>query len=180
MLILNKALLATHFGQSSTRYAGFGLLEALIAVAILAIMVSIALPSFSNFISQEKARTQVEEYAKTVSVARSAAIKSGVPVIICSSDNPSSCSGDWADGWLVYEDDDRDGVLDTGEPVLLRYSNSDAALDTTVSSPNGTALSSISFNHRGSPSVAHSISATRDDKSASVSITPFGKARIHD
>jgi type IV fimbrial biogenesis protein FimT len=55
-------------------------------------------------------------------LARSEAVKRNQTVTICKSSNALTCTGDWSSGWLMFEDVDGDGNLDSGEDVITAQS----------------------------------------------------------
>lgn len=55
---------------------GFTLLELIVALALAGIIFSIAIPSFSNFISRQKIATDVNEIISILRISRSQSIKS--------------------------------------------------------------------------------------------------------
>jgi type IV fimbrial biogenesis protein FimT len=86
---------------------GFTLLELMIGLAIGAILLGIAVPSFTAIIRQNRIANQTNEFMVTLALARSEAVKRGTRVSICSSNvAQTACSGatDWGNGWLLLSD----------------------------------------------------------------------------
>jgi len=93
----------------------------MITLAIAAILSSLAAPSFTNMIKDNRMTTQFNELLTSMSLARSEAIKRGLPVTACKSDDQDaapSCGGNWEDGWIVFVDNNSDGSIDAGEEII--------------------------------------------------------------
>jgi type IV fimbrial biogenesis protein FimT len=80
---------------------GFTLIELLIALAIAAILLAIAVPSYSGSRLNSQLRASSNDLIGSINLARSEAIKSGASVTLCASSNGQTCGGAWADGWVV-------------------------------------------------------------------------------
>lgn len=106
--------------------AGFTLIELIVTMAIAAIVLTIAVPSFLTTIQNSRLSTQINDLAADISLARSEAIKRGVRVGLCSSANPSAatpvCSSadNWSTGWVIYADDDGSGTFVNANDTLIR------------------------------------------------------------
>ena len=103
---------------------GFSLMELLVVIAILAILTTLAVPSFQSMIASSSIRTATNDLMATLAQARSNAIRRGARVTVCKSANGSQCttSGDWAQGWIVFNDDGHSGSsanVDTGETITF-------------------------------------------------------------
>ena len=88
--------------------AGFTLVEMLVVIAIIAIMLALAVPSYKSVTVQDRMASEIGDFTTDVELARSAAVKQGVPVTICASTNPTAaapaCGGTWSTGWIVFTD----------------------------------------------------------------------------
>ncbi len=99
---------------------GFTLIELMITVAIVAIVMTIGVPSFRTTILNNTRVAQVNEFVGFLNLARSEAIKTGFRVVICRSSDGATCATDnpgvWENGWLVFVDRNRNGAFDPTSP----------------------------------------------------------------
>ncbi|MES5815656.1 GspH/FimT family pseudopilin [Pseudoxanthomonas sp. Soil82] len=91
----------------STRQSGFTLVELMIAVAVVAVLMGLALPSFQASLRSNRVVTTSNELLASLSLARTEAIRGLGPAGICASADGATCAGttDWASGWIVWRDD---------------------------------------------------------------------------
>lgn len=82
---------------------GFTLLELMFTIAVAAIILSVGVPGFMNFIQNNRAVTHTNDLVTALNLGRSEATRRGAPVLVCSSEDGASCSGatDWSTGWIV-------------------------------------------------------------------------------
>lgn len=122
-----------------SRNRGFTLVELVITLAVAAILVTLAVPSFSQFVKNNRLITQANDFVTALNVARSEAIKRGDRVTLCKSSNQVSCagSGNWEQGWIVFADVNDDGVVSNPATNILRVHG---ALDGNVTLKGDTAL----------------------------------------
>ena len=128
--------------MSPERQTGFTLVELMITIAVAAVLLAIALPSFQQSLRSNRVATATNEMIGALSLARSEAIRNNGGGAVCSSANGTACGGNWSDGWLAWADTNGNGALDAGERVL-RYSQGNARL--AVTNSGGT----VSFDSRG-------------------------------
>lgn len=86
---------------------GFTLLELLILIAVLAIILSVAVPSFLSAIQNSRMTAQANDLITAFQLARSESLKRKVPVSVCASDTSvatPTCGSDWSEGWMVIVD----------------------------------------------------------------------------
>ncbi len=89
--------------RASTRpISGYTLVELVITIAIVAILATIALPSFARVIASNSMVSGVNEVIAAVNLAPTEAISRGSETGICASSNGSTCGTDWNAGYLVY------------------------------------------------------------------------------
>ncbi|GAB2491297.1 GspH/FimT family pseudopilin [Arenimonas alkanexedens] len=91
------------------RRNGFSLTELTVTVAVLALVMAAAMPSFRAIRERHAALGTSHSLTVALMSARMAAIQRGRPVTVCPSQNGRECRQDliWDDGWLVYADPGR-------------------------------------------------------------------------
>lgn len=103
-----------------TRPAGFTLIELMVTLSVLAILLTIGIPSLQMFIQNSRLQSQSASLMGDLNYARAEAVRLGSPVAVCASADGATCSGalTWETGWVVFNDIDVDNLVDAGE--LLR------------------------------------------------------------
>jgi type IV fimbrial biogenesis protein FimT len=102
------------------RTGGFTLIELIVTITIAAILLGLAVPGMQGFVENNRIKLTVGQLADSLNYARSEATKLRFPVTVCPRSTDSSCAGGgaWAGGWLVFSDDDGNGVIDGTNAVL--------------------------------------------------------------
>lgn len=115
--------------------AGFTLIELMVTLVVLAVALSVAVPSFANLVRNQRLTGTANDLAGALARARSEAVATGAPTRLCPSDNPGSnnpCTGgmDYSDGWIVAVDANRDDTIDMTDDRLVRaWQGPDFAVD---------------------------------------------------
>jgi type IV fimbrial biogenesis protein FimT len=130
------------------RISGYTIFEIMMALTVIAILASIAVPSFKYVTSSNRIATEVNSLLGDMLFARSEAIKEGQSVTICSSLDGATCSGgpDWRTGWIVFLDTNTNQVVDAGEAVI-RSQPAFSGTDTFVAS--SLTFKAVTFNRLG-------------------------------
>ena len=168
---------------------GFTLIELMIGIALAAIIVSMAAPSFNSAMKNNKIVAETNELIADINFARSEAVKRSTPVVLCRSASPShttpTCSGNasnWSSGWLVFADTDADNDYDSAKDILIRIGNpSDKSV--TIKS-NNTADQELVYNPDGTTKTAGNVAvfAICDDRGKNqgrqVQVSATGRPRL--
>lgn len=118
------------FSLKTTRYIpkrparGFSIIELVIAIAISAILLGLAVPSFINFLNSNRVTTQANELLASFQTARMEAIRRNARVIVCASNDadaalPTCAAGSTWNGWIVHSDANGDGVINADEVIKV-------------------------------------------------------------
>lgn len=141
---------------------GFTLIELMITIAILAILLGIAVPSFTDATLGSKVSTQANNLAAGANLARSEAIKRNTTVVLCVSTNGTSCagSGGWEQGWIAACQTTTNTVCDGAGPNWMVFHHQPAAPAGFKISANP-AATSINFSPSGVGTSASTLTVCR-------------------
>lgn len=137
--------------------SGFTLIEALVVIALTAILMAIGVPAFQNFTAARAVDSHVAELSGALRLARAEAIKRGAPVTVCQTADPNAAApvcanaADWTTGWLIFVDRGTQGSFDNGDVLVQarnRFTNSGGMQRTTGSDfltflPTGVAVANV-------------------------------------
>jgi len=156
---------------------GFTLIELIITLIISAILLAIGVPSFNSFLKDNLLTTQINELVTSINLTRSEAIKRGFSATICKSNTGTSCTGNWSDGWVVFDDQDADGTVDSGETIIRVHSALQGGNTLTFGSTNRITYSSqgISTGFNDTFKLCDSRGAT---KAKGVIVSNTGRVRL--
>ena len=95
---------------------GFTLIEMIVTVAIVAILSSMAAPSFRGMLENNRATAVANELVSGLLLARSEALKRRNNVTLCTSTDQTACAGNgeknFSKGWIVFQDCNKNQMLD--------------------------------------------------------------------
>ena len=134
------------WGYLQDRQSGFTFAEAMVVIAILSILLSIAAPSFQSLITQSRLTAISTELRSALLTARSEAIKSNRQVTLCASEDKSTCSnGSWSSGSIVFVDRGVTGEINDGDEIIRQFQRASLTVQVLQVSVNG----SVSFTPDG-------------------------------
>lgn len=135
--------------KKNWRVRGFTIIELMVTIAIAAILLSVAAPSYTTFIRNSQLSDAVAEFMSAANAARGNAIKLGTNTFLV-----PTTGTDWSTGWYVFSDGNWDGVYTASDPkdVLVMQSPSPNTI-LTVTTPTASTLASgyLLFNGSGYP-----------------------------
>ncbi|MDX1550396.1 MAG: GspH/FimT family pseudopilin, partial [Lysobacter spongiicola] len=99
--------------------AGFTLVELMVTIAVAAVLLAIATPSFTAIANSNRLTSTANELVGSFQSARMEAVRLNARTEVCASADGATCGGnDWSQ-WLVRVDTNQDGAVDetvrTGE-----------------------------------------------------------------
>ena len=120
--------------MNTHRQTGFTALELMVTMAVVAILLATAVPSFKNYGWNLRMKTAMDVLQTDLNLARSRAITHNIQTVICPATASDDCSGisDWKSGWIVFTDLNADTRRQEGEP-LLKHAGAVEFLDITSS-----------------------------------------------
>ena len=111
------------------RNFGFTMVELMVVVAIAALLIALAVPSFTSLVRSTNITNAVNTFMTDARFARSEAVRLGGAVVMCRSDAPEattpSCGtgggpggNGWVSGWIIFQDLNNDGNKDATDPLV--------------------------------------------------------------
>ncbi|WP_347453075.1 GspH/FimT family pseudopilin [Acinetobacter thermotolerans] len=101
------------------RNKAFTLVELIVTLSVLAVIATIAVPSFQEYQAKQEANSIFHKIAAINRYARSQSAILRQNIVICPTLNLSNCQANqWSHAWLVFVDQNRNRQVDAGETVL--------------------------------------------------------------
>jgi type IV fimbrial biogenesis protein FimT len=83
---------------------------------VVSVLLATAIPSFMQFIKNNRVTGQANNFVVSIQMARNEAVKQGAGTTLCAANAAlDGCSGtqdDWSTGWIVFSDLNRNGAID--------------------------------------------------------------------
>nr|WP_255595780.1 GspH/FimT family pseudopilin [Lysobacter sp. BMK333-48F3] len=126
------------------RAAGFTLIELMVTIGIAAILLALALPSFTESIRSNRVSTATNQMLATFNLARAEALRSKSRAWICPHAGGNACGTNWNQGLLIWTDENGNGShqdLTETKRVIEQQEGITLAIDPTIAA--------IGFDDRG-------------------------------
>lgn len=173
----------------SARQHGFTLVELVVTIALLAILTTLAAPSFSEVLRQWRRDSATRELTTSLQLARSEAIKTSRQIVVCPSTDGASCADDteWNTGWIVFVDDEVVTLASTGNPVvntnerILKVVSAQSGVESIESSDGVDWMQFLPNGLMGSATTTFTVTpsgATSDTKVDEVKVSRVGRVSV--
>lgn len=94
---------------------GLTLLDLMIAVVMISLIISLAVPSFTSQISALRTKTRASSLYEALQLTRTRAISRNQRATLRALDD------DWSRGWVLVDDQNHNGRPDPGETILTEH-----------------------------------------------------------
>jgi len=135
--------------KEPAKLAAFTLVELMVALAIVGILLATAAPNTRAFLAAAELRERSEALMRSLSVARSEAIKRGTRVDVCPSSDREHCaaSATWEAGWLTFVNESKSAQPAQPSAILSREAASRGGIAITGNRPVADYISFTSIGH---------------------------------
>ncbi len=146
--------------RSKGRSRGFTLIELMTAIALTALLLTLAAPSLRTFIQNRRITGATNDFVSAIHMARTEAMKRGAWVVLCRTGDPNDLADgnedpvckanvypggganqnkDWSAGWLMY-------ALPVGDTTLEPYgSGTDTLVAVGTPAPTGVSITANTY-----------------------------------
>lgn len=100
---------------------GFTLTELVVTIGVAGTLLSFGMPNVIKTVQSNKMTAVHNELLSSLSLARSTAISRGSFATLCKSNSSATncdSSASWEDGWIIFEDKNNNGVVNSGEMII--------------------------------------------------------------
>jgi type IV fimbrial biogenesis protein FimT len=144
------------FTARLVKQRGFTLVELMVTIAVLAIILSLAVPSFQQVVASSQLTAATNDLYTSLTQARSDATRQGLRITVCKSNAAhnncdATAATNWSAGWITLADSTRTTAnpsVDTGETVTYV---AQATIPAIVITGNGDSAKYVSFGADGKP-----------------------------
>ena len=132
-----------NYRREISKQTGLTLLEMLVAVAVLAIILTTVAPGIQNILIKNRITADLNNLSAVAQRARFTAVDEQTNVVLCPTANYTACTNNWRDAKMVFIDVNGNSTRDNNEELIVASDPLNAA--NTVYGISG----SLVFNEQG-------------------------------
>ena len=107
-------------GTSRRADRGFTLIELIVTLSVLAILIALAVPSFTSLINANRLTAQANELVTSLQLGRSEAVRRNIRVVVCRSADGLSCTTATGQGdWITFVDADANNTAVAADVIKV-------------------------------------------------------------
>ena len=104
---------------------GLTLVELMTTASVAALTLTLGVPSLQHALTGVQRGQAATELSASMLLARSEAVRRGVPVTVCPSGDGVACTADgppdWSTGWILFADRNGDSAFDGGQDDRIQH-----------------------------------------------------------
>lgn len=105
--------------KAFVKQKGLTLLEMLVAVAVLAIILTTVAPSIQSVLIKNRITSDINNLSAVVQRARFTAVDEQASVVLCPTENYTACTSSWKKAKMVFVDKNGNGSRDNSEALIV-------------------------------------------------------------
>ena len=162
--------------QAFINQRGLTLLEMLVAVAVVAIILTTVAPSIQSVLIKNRITSDINNLSAVVQRARFTAVDEQASVILCPTENYEACTSSWKKAKMVFVDTNGNGSRDNSEALIIASDPLNSA--NAIYGVTG----SLSFDEQGAISTAATITLcpkdNDDDYASALLLSLYGRISV--
>ena len=160
---------------------GFTMVEFMVVLTIVAIFITIGVPSYYTLIENNKVVSTTNKLSASLNFARMEAIKRGTRIAVCAAGNTSytACGSStaWPQGWIVFADSDNNNAIDTTND-LVKITESPPTGILITANQNIIVFDSTGFLASNAATLSLSATGCKGTNARTISISTSGRISI--
>lgn len=99
--VLVQSGTALNVHPTHTALGGFTLIELMVTLAVAAILLAVAIPSYQTMVMNNRQNSVVDAVTSALNYARNSALSGDRSITLCPNGGGAACGAGWNTGWIV-------------------------------------------------------------------------------